>query len=221
MKRISKDHVALGFLTLFVALIPSAAVAEIAGKKDVARYLLWTGSASFCGCVATIPGITREHSKITHREEQARDYLYCRISTRYPEHNVRRFIKNGAKQLRRAVRGDSLEPINPEHTYLTMMWLFEVGALEVFEDEEQTIYWRLHQGRIPRLITVPPKDRDKCFSCRYWTDSSGEVEVYGKEPDELTCAVNPLHEDTFKGCEQYEIDELKPDLSQCINKVTR
>lgn len=206
---------------LSVSLVPGAAIAEIGGAKSISRHLLWGSAVAFGACVAHMPGITREHSRITHREEQARDYLYCRISAKHPEHNIHRFIKNGAKNLRRAVRDDSLEPINPEHTYLTMLWLFEMNVLEVFEDEEQTITWRLHHNRMPRLTAVPPKPRGKCFSCRYWTDSSGEVEVYGKEPDELTCAVNPLHEDTFKGCEQYEIDALKPDLSQCINKITR
>ncbi|QUY45829.1 hypothetical protein HRE53_32730 (plasmid) [Acaryochloris sp. 'Moss Beach'] len=225
MKRITKDEIAMAFMVLSVGLIPSAAIAEVGGLKPLARRILWGSAASLGGCLVTVPRMTKEHSKIWHREEQVRDYLYCQIHQKYPRHNVKRFIKNGAAYLRKITRLNldeaRLQQINPEHTYLTMLWLYEMGAFYIVEGENQRITWRLNFREIPWFSKAYPHVRDKCFSCRYWVDPSGEIEAYGKEPSELTCAVNPLHTDTFKGCEQYKIDALKPDLSQCINKVTR
>ena len=136
----------MAFMVLSVGLIPSAAIAEIGGLKPFARRILWGSAASLGGCLVTVPRITKEHSKIWHREEQAKDYLYCQIHAKYPKHNVRRFIKNGAAYLRKATRlNDSeshFQQIGPEHTYLTMLWLYEVGAFRIVEGVGQRITWQ-------------------------------------------------------------------------------
>lgn len=103
MKRITKDNIAMGFLVLSVSLVPSAAIAEIGGLKTLTRHILWGSVASLGACMASIPGISKDHSKIWHREDQAKDYLYCRLRPKYPKHNIERFIRKGAISLRKYV----------------------------------------------------------------------------------------------------------------------
>lgn len=224
MKHPTKNDIATFLLTLSISLIPGAVIAEIGGQKDLARNLLWGSSASLVGTLLSVPGIKKERTSATYLEGQIKEYLADRLSLKYPGYNTRRLVENGVRLARRVVRcslsrkNASSSRIKSHHTYLTFLYLLEAEAFKVFMDEDESLVWLLDWNKVPRLLPAPSETRGKCFSCRYWTDYYGVNEVSGKRPNELTCSVNPLHQDTQNGCDDYLNDNLKVDLRPCLTR---
>lgn len=85
-------------------------------------------------------------------------------------------------------------------------------AMSLKQDSSGSLRWFIDWDRMPRFERIQTEERGKCFSCLYWSDPYDEAEDFGKDSDELNCAVNPLHQDTQNGCEHYCDDWRKADL---------
>lgn len=222
MKHPTKDDIATFLITLSISLIPGAAIAEIGGQKGIARSLLWCSSASLGGTLLSVPGIKKGRTSTSYLEGQIKEYLADNLSRKYPRHNTQRLIELGAKFSRRVIRYSlnrkkaSSSRVDPRHAYLMLLYLIEYKALKVYMNEDESLGWLLDWSKIPKLFPAPSKAREKCFSCRYWIDLYGVNEASGKRPNELTCAVNPLNNDTQNGCSDYLKDNLKADLRPCL-----
>ncbi|NJM67484.1 MAG: hypothetical protein HC851_18330 [Acaryochloris sp. RU_4_1] len=210
MKRLN-ENIATASIILMFAAFPVAVVAELLGQKDLARFSLWAVIGSFIGaCLADLPEARKEHS-IAHLDIKIRALIEHRLDKQYPEYDEEKVVRRGARFMRQNV----VPHTDLRHTYLTLLLLMEHKAIYLKETEDECLTWFLDLRKMPRFRYVQSENRGKCFSCLYWLDPDNEAEDYGKEPDELNCAVNPFHQDTQNGCKHYCHDWRKAELLEC------
>ncbi|NJK53213.1 MAG: hypothetical protein HC936_11145 [Leptolyngbyaceae cyanobacterium SU_3_3] len=171
-----------------------------------ARLSLWAFVGSFLG-VGVFGAKVDKKETMTRLDIHIREFIADRIGERYPEYNEERLVRRGATFMRQ----DVVPQIDPRHTYLTLLLLMEHGAMYL-RQEGDGLYWWINRTKMPQFRYLEPQKRGKCFSCLYWLDPDNEAEDYGKDSDELNCAVNPMHQDTQNGCEHYCNDWRKAEL---------
>lgn len=209
-------------------MVPGAGVAELLGKKDLARHFLWTGAGSLVGMCVFIPEIKKEESSIAYQDIQTREFIADRISIDYSNFDTQKLVRRGARFMRQNVRlpvdtydGQELSPIESRHTYLTLLYLMENKAILLKQSSDRGLWWSINWSKMPKFYRTQDKVRGKCFSCLYWTDPYDEAEDLGKDSDDLNCAVNPLHQDTQNGCEYRCDDWRKANLSESIQNILK
>ena len=104
MKRLTKKDIAMIFTTVMFAVVPIAGVAELLGKKDLARYFLWAGASSLVGVCFFIPEIKKEESSIAYQDIQTREFIADRISIEYPDFDTQKLVRRGARFMRQNIR---------------------------------------------------------------------------------------------------------------------
>jgi hypothetical protein len=205
------ENVATGSAILMFTAFPVAVVAELLGHKDLARLSLWAVVASIIGvCIAYLPEAKKEYS-IAHLDIKIRELIEHRLDKQYPEYDEEKLVRDGATFMRQNV----FPQIDSRHTYLSLLLLMEHGAMYL-RQEGHSLYWWINSRKMPRFRYLESQERGKCFSCLYWIDPDNEAEDFGKDSDELNCAVNPLHQDTQNGCKHHCEDWRKAELLKCL-----